>query len=245
MKKIFTLIATAMLVASPAFFTSCDDDPWDDDYYWYGDQVPWWFGYDNNGWGWDDGTYKDGSYDGGGYTDSQGNSVLDEAEVLNGEWDGSVTYTYGDNGQKDQFYANMTFVRNSGNAIKGTGTEIDYLRDSNGNAYNEQQPLKFNWYIDENTGDIYIHYLTGNGLTFVMDLSASQHGFRLDEANGAFYGYMIGTNNNDLIYIDLKRQTNNEAKSATRATSVSNRVIGSGNSITPLVGGTMQLNTRR
>lgn len=244
MKKIFTLIATAMLVASPAFFTSCDDDPWDDDYYWYGDQTPWWFGYDNSGWGWNDDTYNNGGYNGGGYTDNQGNTVLDEAEVLNGEWDGTMTYTYGDNGQKSQFYANMTFVQNNSNAIKGTGTEVDYTLDTNGNI-SDTQTLKFNWYIDENTGDIYIHYLTGNGLTFVMDLSASQHGFYLDEANGTFRGYMIGTNNNDLIYIDLKRQTNNEAKSATRAASVSNRVIGSGNSITPLTGGTMQLNTRR
>lgn len=223
MKKIFTLIATAMLVASPAFFTSCDDDPWDD---------PWMDAYNN------------ANYNGGGYQDNNGNTVLDEAEILNGEWDGTMTYTNGDNGQRSQFYANMTFVQNNSNAIKGTGTEVDYTLDANGNV-SDTQTLKFNWYIDENTGDIYIRYLTGNGLTFVMDLSASQHGFRLDEANGTFSGYMIGTNNNDLIYIDLKRQTNNEAKSATRAASVSNRVIGSGNSITPLVGGTMQLNTRR
>jgi hypothetical protein len=223
MKKIFTLIATAMLVASPAFFTSCDDDPWDD---------PWMDAYNN------------ANYNGGGYQDNNGNTVLDEAEILNGEWDGTMTYTNGDNGQRSQFYANMTFVQNNSNAIKGTGTEVDYTLDANGNV-SDTQTLKFNWYIDENTGDIYIRYLTGNGLTFVMDLSASQHGFHLDEANGIFSGYMIGTNNNDLIYIDLKRQTNNEAKSATRAASVSNRVIGSGNSITPLTGGTMQLNTRR
>ena len=245
MKKIFTLIATAMLVASPAFFTSCDDDPWDDDYYWYGDQTPWWFGYDNSDWGWNDDTYNNGGYNGGGYTDNQGNTVLDEAEVLNGEWDGTMTYTNGDNGQKSQFYANMTFVQNNRNAIKGTGSETDYLLDSNGKATDVQPVLKFNWYIDENTGDIYIHYLTGNGLTFVMDLSASQHGFVLDEKTGRFNGYMMGTNNNDLIYIDLKRQTNNEAKAATRAAAGSSRVIGAGNSITPLVGGTMQLNTRR
>lgn len=241
MKKIFTLIATAMLVASPAFFTSCDDDPWDDDYYWYGDQVPWWFDYDNNGWGWDDDTYNNGNYDGGG----QGSSVLDEAEVLNGKWDGTMTYTNGDNGQKSQFYANMTFVQNNSNAIKGTGIESDYLLDSNGNAYNEQPALEFNWYIDESTGDIYIHYLTSNGLTFVMDINASQHGFVLDEKTGRFNGYMMGTNNNDLIYIDLKRQTNNEAKAATRATAGSSRVIGASNSITPMSGGTMRLNTRR
>lgn len=223
MKKIFTLIATAMLVASPAFFTSCDDDPWDD---------PWMDAYNN------------ANYNGGGYQDNNGNTVLDEAEILNGEWDGTMTYTNGDNGQRSQFYANMTFVQNNSNAIKGTGTEVDYTLDANGNV-SDTQTLKFNWYIDENTGDIYIRYLTGNGLTFVMDLSASQHGFRLDEANEAFYGYMIGTNNNDLIYIDLKRQTNNEAKAATRAAAGSSRVIGASNSITPMSGGTMQINTRR
>ena len=46
MKKIFTLVAAALLVAAPALFTSCDDDPWyDDEPWWYGNDEPWWYGY--------------------------------------------------------------------------------------------------------------------------------------------------------------------------------------------------------
>ena len=164
--------------------------------------------------------------------------------MLQGEWDGTMIYTNGDNGQKSSFYANMTFVRNNSDAIKGTGTEIDYTLDSNGNIAEQNDPLKFNWYIDEKTGDIYIKYTnTQNKSTFVMDASASQHGFRLDEKTGSFSGYMLGTNNNDMIYIDLKRVQNSEAKKLTRAVS-SARFFGS-SAVTPVTFGKQSLTTRR
>ena len=93
--------------------------------------------------------------------------------------------------------------RNNSNAIKGTGTEYDYYRNADGSVGNSQT-LHFSWYIDNN-GDIYVKYDSGS--TFVMDMNASQHGFYLDEATGIFRGYMIGTNNSDLIQFDFTRQT--------------------------------------
>ena len=233
MKKNFILMAAAMIMAVPTFFTSCDEDPWN----WYGENEPWWYDYDNGNWGWNDNYYDQG----GGKDD--GSSVYDEAEVLQGEWDGKMTYTNGDTGEQSSFYANMTFVRNSSNDIKGTGTEIDYTLDSNGNVDEQNSPLKFNWYIDESTGDIHIKYLTTNKSAFVMDASASEHGFWLEE-NNDFKGYMIGTNNNDMIYIDLKPVKNNEAKKATRALTTTDRNFGS-NNVLPINTGKQGLTNRR
>lgn len=207
-------LAVALLIALPAMFASCDDDPW----------------YDDDYWGWNDDYYDNSGY----YNDNDenGSKLLDEAEVLTGEWDGTMTYTNGDNGQQSQFYANMTFVRNNSNAIKGTGTEIDYTLDSN-NQVADQQTLKFNWYIDENTGDIHIKYLSGNNLAFVMDLNASQHGFSLQKDGkgvGTFYGYMIGTNTKDMIYINLTSVQNTDAKKflPTRAAATQQHSFGMG-----------------
>lgn len=231
MKRFKIMMAVAMVMAMPVLLTGCDDDPWDDGWR-YEDQ--WWYGYDNGGNGW-----SDDYWDNGGDNGSQGSTVLDEAEVLEGEWDGTMAYTNGDNGEVSQFYANMTFVRNNSQSIKGTGTEVDYTTDSNGEV-DDQQTLKFNWYIDESTGDIHIHY-TKSGMSYVMDASASQHGFSLVE-NESFEGYMIGTNNKDMAYINLKPIQNNEAKKATRSATV--RSFGS-TKIEKLNGGIERLTSRR
>lgn len=228
-----TLVAAALLVAAPTLFTSCDDDPWYDD-----DYNPWWSDYYDGDYDW-----NDNYYDNGGNSGDQRTTVYDEAEVLQGEWEGSMVYTNGDNGKRSSFYANMIFSRNNRNAIKGTGTEYDYTLDSNGNVAETNGPLKFNWYIDEQTGDIHIKYLTQNMSTFVMDASAKQHGFYIDENAGTFSGYMLGTNNKDMIYIDLKRVQNNEAKKLTRAATTVT-TFGSP-SVTPVTFGKQSLTTRR
>lgn len=196
-------MATATLVAMPAVFTSCDDDPYYDDYGWY------------DGYDWHRDNYDKNYND----DDDQDDQLAAEAEALTGEWDGTMVYSYGDTGQKDSFGANMTFVRNSSTAIKGTGTEIDYSVDENGNKHSET--YKFDWSIDEKTGNIVIKYLTDKGATFVLDASATQKGFSLSrnsDGTGTFRGYMLGTNNSDEIYIDLKTVQNSSAKAFTRAT---------------------------
>lgn len=190
MKKITRILTVLAVAALPFAFTSCDDD-YD---YWYGDTYPWWYNYHEDDGRWDYGDNND---------DNPGNTLVDEAQVLNGEWNGTMAYTNGSNGTTDQFYATMTFVQNNSNAIKGTGTEYDYYRNDDGSVANSQT-LHFSWYIDNN-GDIYVKYDSGS--TFVMDMNASQHGFYLDEATGIFRGYMIGTNNSDLIQFDFTRQT--------------------------------------
>jgi len=240
MRTFKTFIAAALLLAVPVVFSGCYSDPWDDNDPWYGTDVPWWYDYSNgNNYSWNDYNYNNNGH-------SSGQTVLDEAEVLAGEWDGTMVYTNGDNGKKDRFNANMTFSRNSSNAIKGTGTEIDYLTDAQGNVTEQQQPLKFNWYIDERTGDIHVKYLTQNGTAFVMDRSARTHGFFLDEQNGVFNGYMVGTNNPDMIQFDLRRVTNNNAKAAPFTKAAQKPVIVIGENIIEKVrGGSWSLPTRR
>lgn len=233
MKKNFILMAAAMIMAIPTFFTSCDEDPWN----WYGHDEPWWYDYDNGDWGW-----NDNYYDHGGSNDD-GSSVYDEAEALQGEWDGKMVYTNGDTGEQSSFYANMTFVRNSSSSLKGTGTELDYTLNSKGEVDQQNTPLKFNWYIDEKTGDIYVKYLTDKKTAFVMDISAKQHGFWL-KGNDFFKGYMIGTNNKDMIYIDLKPVKNNEAKKATRSLTDTTLDFGS-DTVLPISAGKQGLTNRR
>ena len=55
---------------------------------------------------------------------------------------------------------------------------------------------------------------------------------------------MIGTNNKDMIYIDLSPVKNNEAKKATRATTGASRSFGS-NIISTISTGKQALTSRR
>ena len=227
MKKIFTFVAAALLMAVPALFTSCDDDPWYDDWGWHDDY-------------WDNGDNYDDN------DNNSGNTLQDEAEVLQGEWEGKMAYTNSSNGQVDNFYANMTFVRNDSYSIKGTGTEMDYVLKEDGTPdYNNINTLKFDWYISNN-GNIHIKYLTTNQTEFVLDASATTYGFTLDEKTGAFNGYMLGTNTKDQIEFDFKRVQNNNAKKlfSTSTSSTTTSVFGKGSAVT-LPTGVQRLTTRR
>ena len=79
-----------------------------------------------------------------------------------------------------------------------------------------------------------------------MDRSASTHGFYLDVQNGMFNGYMIGTNNPDMIQFELRRVMNNNAKAAPFAQAARKPVIVVGENIIEKVrGGSWNLPTRR
>lgn len=194
MKAMRFFMVLAIMAVPMALVTSCDDDDhWDDYGYYYDDP------------------------DNGGET----NMPLLEASILAGEWDGTMQYHYADNGETDNFRANIVFVQNDANSTRGTGTEYDYVLNDRGDSIVADTTLKFDWYIDESNYNIHVTY-SGSGAHFVMDASATEHGFSLNGDQGVFYGYMINSSNNDMIYFDLTRQTNNSnAKSATRAGNVS------------------------
>lgn len=109
----------AVIVAMSLTMTSCDgDDYWYDPYGWYDHYDDW--GWSNNDWnnGWQGG--------------SQNNGLVEEAQMLTGEWYGPVTYSYladdGQSRQTDKFYADMKFFQyaNTRDALSGEGVETDY-----------------------------------------------------------------------------------------------------------------------
>lgn len=224
MKKILMLMAVAVTSFT---FTACDDDPWHDDYYWYDD-------YNHGGWGWDQGGWNQGAQG------SQNPRLLEEAQTLVGDWYGNVQLSElasdGNSRNNYQFDANMIFYqdKNNRNSLSGNGIEIDYATDGS----DDQQTLKFSWYIDNN-GDIYIKY--ASGATYVMDANASQYGFHLGPEQGkgddTFFGYMIGIGmaKGDIIYIDLERNSSNGAR-ASRSSTSSGSSFGKGASRTPIQG---------
>ena len=84
MRTIKTFIAAGLLLAVPVIFSSCYNDPWDDGDPWYGTDEPWWYGYDrDNNYNWNDYNYNNGGQ-------SSGQTLLNEAEMLAGEWDGTM-----------------------------------------------------------------------------------------------------------------------------------------------------------
>ena len=105
MRTIKSFIAAGLLLAVPVVFSSCYSDPWYDDDPWYGTNEPWWYEYNTGDtYRWSDYNYNNNSY-------SSGQSVLDEAEVLTGEWDGVMVYTNGDTGKKDRCVTVATLSR--------------------------------------------------------------------------------------------------------------------------------------
>lgn len=197
MKKLLHILALAAVVAMPFSMTSCEDHPWDE----Y-DKWGWVDNYDS--WGWDN-NYDD-------QYDSNNSTLVQMVQTLCGGWTGTMTYSEVlDNGTREnsQFYTDMEFYQygTSANSLSGHGVEYDYTLDDNGNI-KEDQTLRFTWYLDERTSDIYIKY-TNSGMIFVLDAGSSQYGFHLGYEQGytndTFYGYMIGTNSDDVAYIDLER----------------------------------------
>lgn len=230
MKKLLMLMAVAVTSFT---FTACDDDPWDDDYYWH-DDYGWYDDYNHGGWGWDQGGWNQGAQG------SQTPRLLEEAQTLVGDWYGNVQLSElasdGNSRNNYQFDANMIFYqdKNNSNSLSGNGIEIDYATDGS----DDQQTLKFSWYIDNNR-DIYIKY--ASGATYVMDAKSSQYGFHLGPEQGkrydTFFGYMIGIGmaKGDIIYIDLIRNSSNGAR-ASRSSTSSGSSFGKGTSRTPIQG---------
>lgn len=249
MKKFRTIMMAIVAMATMAFaFTSCDDDPWDDDWH---DPYGWCDDYGD--WGWNNNYWNQG-----GNNDNQ-DSRAQMAQVLCGEWSGRMDYSYiNDDGQSrttDTYYTVMKFFQYGSNSrsYSGEGVETDYQLDSQGNVLEDQsQTLDFSWYIETN-GDIYIKYKK-SGATFVMDYGSSQAGFHLGAEDGknndTFFGYMIGTGSvkGDVIYIDFDRTNDtNNAKSATRSADSAKVVRSFGHAVhlNPIKGTTSQFNNRR
>lgn len=246
MKKVYSLLTMAVIAAMSLTMTSCDGDD-----YWY-DPYGWYDHYDD--WGWNNNDWNNGSQGG-----SQNSDLVDMAQLLTGEWYGSVTYSYlsddGQSRQTDEFYADMKFFQyaNTRDALSGEGVETDYVYNEDGTVKN-QQTLEFSWYINNNM-DLYIKY-KDTGATYVMDYGSSQAGWHIGEEEGynvdTFWGYMIGTGKvkGDILYINLLRQNtvNNSKVAKVQAKDGTKKMVSFGDSsrVYPLLKATAaQLNHRR
>nr|WP_308536306.1 hypothetical protein [uncultured Prevotella sp.] len=164
--------------------------------------TPYWDAYNNGNYGWDS------NYDNEVPTADQ--NLLDEVQMLCGEWQGTMVYEYTSDNSKQRiqetYMANMKFFQYNAvsNSLSGNGVEVD--TDADGNT----QTLDFSWYVAMN-GDIYIKYKSGT--IFVLDANSQTEGFHLGYENergyDTFFGVAISTNTEDVIYIDLERQATN------------------------------------
>jgi hypothetical protein len=172
------LSITLMAMFSLTFVSCYDDDPddWYSDYNWYNNA------YDYDDWGGDN-----------------SNELAQEAAALCHPWSGTLVYYYVDNGKNAsaQMNVDMLFDRYDSNSVNGRGQETDY--DNSGNS----QVLKFSWYIDPKTENIYIKYDTGGGIYYFDASRNDQYGFTLD--SNVFSGYASGTNVNEALDFDLTR----------------------------------------
>lgn len=208
MKRIYYFLTLLMLAATPMTLTSCDPDdgPWYDD--WRDD-----WGYDN------------------GY-DNDDNTSLDVAmaQVLNGQWTGTVTNEYYDDNnqyQKTQCYVDFTFTQYTADSNKGSGLEVDYIplyddngnpvKDSEGNQQYESQPLTFKWNFDSRTYMLYLTY-DRSGMRYVIDTDPSKKEFFLgwdkDEKWDFFEAIMNEVGGTERATISCSRVT--ESNSAQR-----------------------------
>ena len=200
MKKISTLFTMGMLVALPMTFTSCDDDH-------YYHERPWYEYYEDYSW-------RDRGDN--GYNENTSNNLVAEAQCLRGHWQGTIVYEYtNEQGKREtaQFNADMEFDQydNSNNPLRGRGREIDTAGD-------EMQELRFSWYVEDPTGNIYIKY-DNSGKTYVLDAASRDNGFYLD--TDYFNGFMIGVGkgNDDVLEFDFTRYTlSRQAKVAAKQT---------------------------
>lgn len=81
------------------------------------------------------------------YNPSNNDPLLNEVQMLSGEWAGNMTIAFDENGQRlsQTFHANMKFFQyeSSKKSLSGHGTEVDTANDGS------TQTLDFSWYIDK------------------------------------------------------------------------------------------------
>ena len=192
MRRVYYFATLLLLAAMPVLFTSCDDDP----YYWYDDYYGDWY---------DDYNWYDTPFDHGK------DDLVSMAQTLSGTWSGTATNEYtDDNGQRQRtsFYVEFTFVQYASNTNNGTGYETD--TDDSGN----EQTLRFKWYIDPRTNNIYIENVKSQ-YKYVLDSSSNSEtsGFYLgyddQSRRDIFDGVMEGVNNNEYIFFECNRVTSN------------------------------------
>ncbi|WP_018463658.1 hypothetical protein [Segatella paludivivens] len=130
---------------------------------------------------------------------SNDNTLNVLANTLRGHWEGKMLYEYTENGIRKQatFDGQMEFDQYDATSISGRGVEVDV-------SGTQSQELKFSWYIDSKTGDIYVTYDASKN-QYVITFGNSNIQSYLDTKS--FHGTMKGVNNDEYIDFDFSRYT--------------------------------------
>ena len=221
MRRISKFFMALAIVASPLALTSCDDDPWGDNNYYYNDLVSDavrnylreypsvssyytaynWFYYNYP----EETTQEFYAFmDAVGYNSSynwnnnyrqekngQVNKLVEEAQTLTGEWDGNMTLEYTDD----------TTHQRKRNSFRANMKFFQYnsstdSRQGNGvevdtDAQGNTQTLAFSWRVLDN-GNIEIKY-SKSGTIFILDANAANDGFHLGYESAKGYDTFYGT----------------------------------------------------
>lgn len=221
MRRISKFFMALAIVASPLALTSCDDDSWGDNNYYYNDLVsdavrnylreyPSGSGY-YTAYNWFYYNYPEATtqefyafMDAVGYNSSynwnnnyrqeengQVNKLVEEAQTLTGEWDGNMTLEYTDD----------TTHQRKRNSFRANMKFFQYnsstdSRQGNGvevdtDAQGNTQTLAFSWRVLDN-GNIEIKY-SKSGTIFILDANAANDGFHLGYESAKGYDTFYGT----------------------------------------------------
>ena len=220
MRQISKLFMALAIVASPLALTSCDDDSWGDNNYYYNDLVSDavrnylreypsgssyytaynWFYYNypeattSEFYAFMDAVGYNSSYNwNNNYRQEENGQVntLVEAQTLTGEWDGNMTLEYTDD----------TTHQRKRNSFRANMKFFQYnsstdSRQGNGvevdtDAQGNTQTLAFSWRVLDN-GNIEIKY-SKSGTIFILDANAANDGFHLGYESAKGYDTFYGT----------------------------------------------------
>ena len=225
MRRISKFFMALAIVASPLALTSCDDDPWGDNNYYYNDLVSdavrnylreypsgssyytaynWFYYYypeatTSEFYAFMDAVGYNSSYNwNNNYRQEENGQVntLVEAQTLTGEWDGNMTLEYTDD----------TTHQRKRNSFRANMKFFQYNSSTNslqGNgvevdtdAQGNTQTLAFSWKVLDN-GNIEIKY-TKTGTIFNLDINATNDGFHLgyDKTKGYDTFYGVARSTN-------------------------------------------------
>ena len=219
MRRISKFFMALAIVASPLALTSCDDDPWGDNNYYYNDLVSdavrnylreypsgssyytaynWFYYYypeatTSEFYAFMDAVGYNSSYNwNNNYRQEENGQVntLVEAQTLTGEWDGNMTLEYTDD----------TTHQRKRNSFRANMKFFQYnsstdSRQGNGvevdtDAQGNTQTLAFSWRVLDN-GSIEIKY-SKSGTIFILDAKAVNDGFHLGYESAKGYDTFYG-----------------------------------------------------
>ena len=226
MRRISKFFMALAIVASPLALTSCDDDPWGDNNYYYNDLVSdavrnylreypsgssYYTAYNWFYYNYPEATTQEfyAFMDAVGYNSSynwnnnyrqeengQVNKLVEEAQTLTGEWDGDMTNEYTDD-KTGQRLSSSFHANMKFFQYKSSANSLQ----GNGvevdtDAQGNTQTLAFSWKVLDN-GNIEIKY-TKTGTIFNLDINATNDGFHLgyDKTKGYDTFYGVARSTN-------------------------------------------------